>query len=111
MLALLSEILFVLRNHLLLLNVWLSLQNILKLLVLFLLLLELLLLLVDFLSLGDQSLLDRLDFGHKFVGSRVGGFELPPSMHIHWVLELFRQSLHLQLGVGVLSHQVVDFVL
>ena len=55
--------------------------------------------------------MDGLDFGHELVGEGVGGFQLPPPVDVHWVLQLFGEGLHFELGVGILSGKVVYLVL
>lgn len=72
--------------HFLLLDWRLPFQNLLKLFELFVLLTNLLYLGLHIVVFWDQSSLDGLNFCHQLISQGVCGFELSPSVNIHWIL-------------------------
>ena len=83
----------------LLVDIWAALlrENILQLDIELLFLLDKDVLFRNFLSLGNQALLQTLNLLDQFVGFNVRRFELSPSVHIQWLLELVRQEFGLLL--------------
>ena len=97
----------------LLVDIWAALlrKNILQLDIELLFLLDKDVLFRNFLSLGNQALLQTLNLLDQFVGFNVRRFELSPSVHIQWLLELVREELGLLLLLQQLLLEQVDLSL
>lgn len=83
--SLLLQSLTVLDKLLMDLGSWLSCQNILQLQKQFLLLSNQVLLLLHLFSLGDEPSLKSLNLENSLVVFLISGFQLSPSVNIHWV--------------------------
>ncbi len=99
----LLQVLFVDWNHFLLLDWWLSFEHLLQGFQLLFLLFEFAFILFDLLSFENQTFLNGLDFSHEFIGGWVSGLEFSPTMHVHWILYLFRKCFNFQLSFSELT--------